>query len=241
VQFSPGGLRLFLFPHSVGREAQVSRTHTIEISIRRLIAALGLLFVIGVAIFAFIAHDQWMPTVRKRTGNGVDQISGAEEKASRSESSTRSRELAALDLAAEVAQAIADGTVNHEPDRFAATPKFTTFLERIANGFEESGTKPSMTFVRFKGEPAVTIMTDEFADVSVHIVYRDRDLYPSVLHLSEIVVHLVHDDGWKVDSIRTHPKGVVLWAAVRKLLGRNGSFRAVVPMFIGVVAVWWSF
>jgi Flp pilus assembly protein protease CpaA len=34
--------------------------------------------------------------------------------------------------------------------------------------------------------------------------------------------------------------GVVLWAAGRKLLGRRGNFRAVVLMFIAVVAAWWS-
>jgi Flp pilus assembly protein protease CpaA len=34
--------------------------------------------------------------------------------------------------------------------------------------------------------------------------------------------------------------GLVLWAAGRKLLGRRGSFRAVVPMFISAVVAWWS-
>jgi Flp pilus assembly protein protease CpaA len=32
--------------------------------------------------------------------------------------------------------------------------------------------------------------------------------------------------------------GLVLWAAVRKLLGRRGSFRAVVPILIGAVVAW---
>jgi Flp pilus assembly protein protease CpaA len=35
--------------------------------------------------------------------------------------------------------------------------------------------------------------------------------------------------------------GLILWVAGRKLLGRRGSFRAVVPIFIGVVVAWWSF
>jgi Flp pilus assembly protein protease CpaA len=34
--------------------------------------------------------------------------------------------------------------------------------------------------------------------------------------------------------------GVVLWAVGRKLLGRRGSFRAVVLMFIAAVIAWWS-
>jgi hypothetical protein len=187
----------------------VSRTHTIEISIRRLIAVLGLLFLIGVAIFTLIANDYWIPASRVHTGSGTDQIIGADVTAPQSESSSEGREHVALDLAAEVAQAVADGTAYQEPDRFATTPKFTTFLENIANGLEETGIKPSTTFVRFEGEPVVTIMTNEFADVSVHVIYRDREQQPSVLHLSEIVVHLVQDDGWKVDSVRTQPKGVI--------------------------------
>jgi Flp pilus assembly protein protease CpaA len=34
--------------------------------------------------------------------------------------------------------------------------------------------------------------------------------------------------------------GVVLWTAVRKLLGRRGSFRAVVPMLISAAVALWS-
>jgi hypothetical protein len=187
----------------------VSRTYMIEISIRRLIAVLGLLFLIGAAIFAFIAHYRWMPASWASMGSSTDQIKGAVVTDPQSESSSEGSKLAVLDLAVEVAQAIADGTAYQEPNRFAATPKFTTFLENIANGLEEAGIKPSTTFVRLEGEPIVTIMTNEFADVSVHVVYRDRDLHPSVLRLSEIVVHLIREDGWKVDSIRTHQKGVV--------------------------------
>jgi hypothetical protein len=187
----------------------VSRTHTIEISIRRLIAVLGLLLLIGVAIFVFITRDHWRPATSENAMIGMDQFPGDEETVSQGVTYNEGREHSALDLAAEVAQAIADGTAYRKPDRFAATPKFTTFLENIANGLEEAGIKSSTTFVRFEGEPIVTIMTNEFADVSVHVVYRDRDVQPSVLHLSEIVVHLVQDDRWKVDSIRTHPKGVV--------------------------------
>jgi hypothetical protein len=187
----------------------VSRTHTIEISIRRLIAVLGLLLLIGAAIFVFTIRDHWRPAASVNAGSGTDQISGDDEIAPPSKSPNEGGESAALNLATEVAQAIADGKAYEELDRFAATSKFTTFLENIANGLEESGAKPTTTFVRFEGEPIVTIMTNEFADVSVHVVYRDREVQPSVLHLSEIMVHLVQDDGWKVDSIRTHPKGVV--------------------------------
>jgi hypothetical protein len=187
----------------------VSRTHTIEISIRRLIAVLGLLLLIGAAIFVFTIRDHWRPAASVNAGSGTDQIPDTEHTTLQSELSDEGRKLVALNLAARVAQAIADGNAYEELDRFAATSKFMTFLKHIANGLEESGTKTSTTFVRFEGEPIVTIMTDEFADVSVHVVYRDREVHPSVLHLSEIVVHLVQDDGWKVDSIRTHPKGVV--------------------------------
>jgi hypothetical protein len=187
----------------------VSRTRTIEISTRRLIAVLGLLLLIGAAIFVFIIRGHWRLAASVNAGSGTDQIPDTEHATLQSELSDEGRKLVALNLAAEVAQAIADGKAYEEPDRFTATPKFTTFLENIANGLEEAGIKSSTTFVRFEGEPIVTIMTDEFADVSVHVVYRDRDLHPSVFHLSEIVVHLVQDDGWKVDSIRTHPNGVV--------------------------------
>ena len=199
----------FLFPHDVGREAQVSRTHTIEISIRSLIAVLGLMLLIGAAIFVITARDRWTPAASMDAGSDTDQIKGAVVTDPQRELSNEGSEQAALDLASKVAQAIADGTAYQKPDRFAVTPKFTMFLESIANGLEEAGIKSSTTFVRFEGEPIVTIMTNEFADVSVHVVYRDREVQPSVLHLSEIVVHLVEDDGWKVDSIRTHPKGVV--------------------------------
>jgi hypothetical protein len=111
-------------------------------------------------------------------------------------------------MAAEISKAVIDGSAFSDPNMFATTENFLAFLAERATYLEETGEHVTSAFVRYEGDPVVTIFTDSFADVSVHVVYTDSAITPGVLYLAEIEVHLVQNGEWKIDRIQLQPKGV---------------------------------
>jgi cytoskeletal protein RodZ len=169
---------------------------------QRLIIAIVSLFVVIVLIVAIllIINNMGIQKEVQPTEELLDTTQTVE---------AESKEYEAIisDLAAAIARDIADGTAYENPQSYTATEAFVSFLEKIANDMRESGIEPSTSFIRYEGEPVITRMNVEVADISVHVVYRDTAMASDTFYLAEIEVHLVNDGIWKIDSVSIQQKG----------------------------------
>lgn len=173
---------------------------------RRLII---LFIVVVLLVVGIVLTGSWMSN-RDTYPVGTHVVKTALSSAQISETSTAEAVVEIYSMAETIARDIADGSTYINTGKYAATNDFIFFLDQIAKNMEESGLDPSTTFVRYEGEPLATIMTNEFAEVSVHVVYRDTALSPDALYLAEIEVYLVNDGDWQIDSILVQQKGGIL-------------------------------
>jgi len=169
---------------------------------RRLIIAIVSLFVVIVLIVTtlLIINNMGIQDEVQPTEELIDATQSLEVESKEYEANMSG-------LAAAIARDIADGTAYKNPQGYTATEAFISFLDKIANDMRESGVEPSTSFIRYEGEPVITRMSDEVADISVHVVYRDTALASDKFYLAEIEVHLVNDSIWKIDSVSIQQKG----------------------------------